>query len=167
VTQSPTSEQSSEHELKNPRTLFAEFPEVPLGKDFILALRKVMLTGVYSINAPIKDGGCRVAVQIEGAKIEEANQIARDMRGSPGAVVTPRRTKQQSTEQQEKAEGEPDDDMAKTKKSTKAAKVSKKASPRFAKKTECAAPGHGEYGDIELHNKKHHGGKAYVAPKEK
>jgi hypothetical protein len=154
--------------LKSPRTLFAEFPEIAKARELIEKLRGMMPTGVYSINSPTAKGGCRIAIQVEGSRVEEAAQTVKDLGGSPGSVITPKRTEPKAT----KAKPEPDEPAgdegdsgvspkAKSKKAT--VKAPKEKSARFGKKTECAAPGHGEYGDIESHNKKHHNGKAFVA----
>jgi hypothetical protein len=173
-TSAPSSEPDDKLTITSPRTIFVEFPEVPTGREFVKKLGEKMATGVYSINAPTGSGGCRVAVQIESAKVEEAHKVATEMGGKPGAVATPKRTAapaKSKPQQEEPADDTKEGDSGMpgkkkgAKKSGKSAKAvtTKAPSPRFAKKTACDAPGHGEYGDIESHNKKHHAGKAFVA----
>lgn len=160
-------EQSPTSQLSSPRTLFADFPDVALGRVFIDQLKQQGIAiAVYSINAPTTTGGCRVAVQVEGAEIERATKIVTDMKGTTGPVKTPKRTETKQTNEpadEKNSEGDSGEMPAKKKTTAKKATSKKTASPRFAKKTACAAPGHGEYGDIESHNKKHHAGKAFVA----
>lgn len=143
---------------------------------FLNALREKLPTGIYSLTSTGK--AYRIAVQIEATNADEATALATSMGGSAGATRISKAAKAKvksdnaaSTEAVEtKNEMENTEEVAKTKKATKAKdKPAKKsagaAGPRFEKKTACAAPGHGEYGDIEKHNKKHHGGKPYVAKK--
>lgn len=167
--QQETSEQPSESEptsepgLKTPRTVFAEFDDAPVARKAIELLKSKVATGMYSLNSPTAKGGCRIAIQVEGSKVSEAQQIITEAGGTPGSVATPRRTeKPEKPAAADAAEGATMPAATKEKPKAKAKAASKVASPRFGKKIECKAPGHGEYGDIESHNKKHHGGKAFV-----
>lgn len=156
--------------IKNPRTIFAEFPEgAKRGREFVTQLKTIMPVGIYSINAPTKNGGCKVAVQIDASRTEDVAKLVADMKGSLGTVVVPPQQRAPKpapapTPDTGAAEGETPmpakKKKATAKKSAKGSSGPRSTSKATAGKTKCKAEGHGSYIDIKWHNEKWHNGKA-------